>query len=196
VKLSAIASVSAGYAFRTTIKPSDEGVLVIQMKDTGQKEGLVWDDVIQTELPGRAPKAWLENGDLLFLARGSNNYSVCVKDIAEETVCTPHFFHIRITDPAITSEFLNWQINQLPAQNYINEAAEGQEKQNIRRTVLEDLNIIVPSIPKQNEIVELNKLLSHERMIYEEMTKNRAELMDAIALKLHSSNEVEANDAH
>lgn len=194
--LGAIASVSAGYAFRTTIKTSDKGVLVVQMKDTSKENGLRWDDVIRTELPGRAPKIWLEDEDLLFLARGNNNYSVCIRDVMEKTVCSPHFFHIRITDPTITAVFLNWQINQLPAQNYIDASAEGQEKRNIRRTVLEDLPIIVPSIPKQNEIIKLDELLNDERMIYEAMMANRHDLMDSIAIKLYAGDIEGEKDAH
>lgn len=183
--LGEIVSISAGYAFRTSIKSSDTGVSVIQMKDVSLNNGLDWTGVILTELPGRRPSNWIENNDLLFLARGNHNYSVCIQDVFDDTVCTPHFFHIRIKDHRITPEFLNWQINQLPAQKYFDSAAEGQAKRNIRRAVLESLPIVLPSIPKQKQIVDLSNLINEERRIYTELANNRAELMGAIAIKLH-----------
>lgn len=186
-KLADIADVRAGYAFRKGIDGSDTGPAVIQMKDANSRDGIAWGGVIRTTLPGREPAAWVENNDVLFVARGNNNFAIFIDNVKTETVCTPHFFQIRIkNEAAISAQFLTWQLNQAPCQNYFDNQCEGQGLRNIRRGVLENTPIAIPSFETQNKILSLNQLIDDESRVHEKLLLNHKQLLASIASDIMS----------
>jgi len=188
-KLLDIATVQAGYSFRSKIEQHEHGVPVIQMKDICPRDGIIWAQIIKTALPGRPPSNWIENGNLLFLSKGNNNFSIYIEGVEEDTVSTPHFFQIKVTDDTVLPEFLSWQLNQAPAQRYFDKSAEGATSRHIRKNVLESLTIVIPSIEQQQEIIRLDKLFSDEARSFEQLANNRQHIMNAIAEDLNSTNE-------
>lgn len=178
-----ITNIRAGYPFRGKISENLAGeARVIQMKDVDLDEGVLWTELITTDLPGKRQPDWLKPGDLLFVARGSHNFVLHLEEVPSSTVLSPHFFHLTVNQNAgILPSFLAWQINQEAAQQYLRKSAEGTQILNIRRKVLEDMPIVVPSLHKQETISQLNRTWQREKQVLQALSDNLTHMMDGLA---------------
>lgn len=176
----------SGYPFRGKIIDAADGdTLVVQMRNVGAESGVSWGDVVCTKLPGRNPAVWLQDGDIVFAARGKRNYAVVVQGCAGRVTISPHFFQIRVKDKEkILPKFLAWQINQAPAQKYFKQSAEGSAVIGIRKSVLAKLHIEVPSLVKQKKIIELIKCWNKEKASIDSLAGNHNKLMAVIAKRI------------
>ena len=182
-KLKEVADIRAGYPFRGKIKEIEDGeARVIQMRDADPEDGVRWSGLIATDLPGKKQPDWLKPGDLLFVARGYRHFALHLDEVPGPTVLSPHFFRLTLREDAgVLPGFLAWQMNQEPAQHYFRKSAEGTQVLNIRRQVLEDLPIVVPSRQKQGIISRLNTTWRREQLVLKALADNRKRLLSALA---------------
>lgn len=182
--VSVVASVSAGFPLRRTVDALETGdTAIVQMRNVDASAGVDWDTTSKVILPTKRKPNLLQNGDVIFAARGAKNYAVALENVPHAAVCSPHFFVLRIKngcDPA----FLAWQINQKPAQEYFKRTATGSHILNIRREVIENLKVALPSLDQQRTIVQHFQAATAERQALEELIKNRNHEIEAIALGL------------
>ncbi len=158
------------------------------MKDVSLRDGICWQTCVETQLSGKRDPDWLQSGDILFAARGNNNYAVAVttgaSNLRIQAVASPHFYIIRTKGSDVLSEYLTWLLNQRPSQRYFEQNAEGSVAKSIRRTVLENCPVIIPSLSKQRAIVGLSQKLLQEQRFLEQLVKNGDQLMTTIATNL------------
>ena len=192
MRLASIATITAGHPFRGKIPEKSgggvRGVRVVQMKDVSPENGICWDSVIETELTGKKQPDWLMKGDMLFAARGAHNYAVMIDQDRGQIVSAPHFYILRVKVQALLPEFLVWQLNQKPLQNYFDSAAEGSLTKSVRRSILEKAEITVPTIEKQKQILGLHETLLREKKLYAGLINNADKLMQVIASDLMAGN--------
>lgn len=184
MKLKHIASITTGHPFRGKIpEVPGSGLLAIQMKDVSVRDGIHWQGCIETEQLGKREPALLQVGDILFIARGSNNFAVLVDDNLKDrsAIAAPHFYVIRCTTPDLLPEYIVWLLNQKYCQRYFQREAEGSFTKSIRRSVLEEAPIAKPSISIQRNIIQLSTALKMKQHIFEELMRNGETLMSAIA---------------
>lgn len=184
-----VAAVQAGYPFRGAIEGApDGGVIALQMKDVDPESGVGWAGALRTHLPGRKVPSWLQQGDLLFVAKGARFYAVVVDLPPMPAVCGPAFFHLR-SQPgaAVDPAFLAWQINQPPFQRLLMQSAEGSGQLSIRRPVLEALPLAVPPLPQQHRIVGLDGTARAERATLRRLIQNREQQLHALAEALSAA---------
>ncbi|NOW46005.1 hypothetical protein FHW96_002163 [Novosphingobium sp. SG751A] len=180
-----IATISAGYPFRGKIDELPDGdVAVIQMRNTDAAAGIDWPGLSRVELPRVSAKAFLNKGDVILSTRGGRNIAYCIGERQEQVVCSPHFFVIRTKRQSVLPEFLAWQLNQKPAQGHFTAGATGSYILNLKREVVEQLPIVIPSLAEQQRIVELSAAARTERAILNQLIENRSLEMDAIAKRL------------
>ena len=181
--LGALADVRQGYPFRGAIPEAIGGsVRVIQMKDLTRAGLRDCDALVTTEVEGRKEPEWLRDQDLLFVARGTSNYAVLLETPPARTVCSPHLYVIRVKQPdQLLSAFLVWQLNQLPAQRYLRQSAEGSHQLSIRRSILEQIEVRIPPIEQQHNIVELERTANAERKTLQALINNRDAELAAVA---------------
>jgi restriction endonuclease S subunit len=103
-------------------------------------------------------------------------------------VCSPHFFVLRIRGGAVEPRFLAWQINQAPAQEYLQREATGSHILNIRREVVERLEIAIPSLARQAAISAFAEGATREKRLLSALIENRQQQMNALAAGLRASN--------
>ncbi len=186
LNLGTLATISAGFPLRTAADALQAGdVSFVQMRDIVDGASVDWARVPRVALTGKRPVSWLGDGDILFAARGTNNYALALRNTPERAVCSPHFFVLKVSDKArIDPYFLAWQINQKPAQDYFRQSATGSHIPNIRRSVLEGLEVAVPSVSKQRMIADLwNAALEEKRQLNALLT-NRQQQLDSVAADL------------
>jgi hypothetical protein len=183
--LKEVATISAGYPIRDAVRDVLGGeVAVVQIKNVDAETGVDWPAVARTHLFGRRAPDWLKPGDVLFSARGGRNVAVCVEQPPAQAVCSPHFFLIRVNGKAVLPEFVAWQMNLPNAQQYFAQSATGSYIKSIRRAVLEDLTILVPTLERQHLLVRLAKAAHREKQILERLIENRRQELDLLAEEL------------
>jgi len=178
-----VATIHAGYPFRGRIIENSDGcVRAVQMKQVERANGISWNNLTLTELPGRAPSRWLEPGDIVFAARGLANYAVVADKPPAHTVLSPHFFQIRLCESAeILPEFLAWQLNQSPAQKYFAKSAEGSAVTGVRKSLLESLEIICPPLIEQEKLLQAVDCWSEQQKVIQAISDNHQKVMAGIA---------------
>lgn len=180
-----IATIKAGHSFRGAIKEDLSGDgYVVQLRNQNETGEITWDDVVRTKIPGLKKPEWLKNGDIIFSARGPRNTATAIKKIDRPTVCSPHFFVISLVAQGVLPEFVAWQLNQMPAQNYLKASAEGSAQLSIRRAVLESTLIALPPLEKQKQIMQLVETAKKEQKLLVQLMQNRKQQLAAIASHL------------
>jgi hypothetical protein len=185
-KLGDIADIRSGHPFRGSIEPDINGdVHVVQVRDTNATGEITQDKVIKTTLTSKKNPDWLQSGDILFVAKGAKHFSALVEDLPKQTVCSPHFFLVRIK-PAfkelVTPEFVCWQLNQLPAQRYFQTKAEGSLYLSVRRQILEYVPITMLPIEKQRQLTAMHRCAVKEQKVLQQLIDNRQQQLEAIAI--------------
>lgn len=191
VRLSDIADIRLGHPFRGTVKQYDKGdVHVVQVRNTEPTGEINKTTLVQTQLSTKKQPDWLQNGDVLFVAKGAKHYSALVQQVLERTVCSPHFFVVRIKaefKDMILPDFLCWQLNQQPAQRYFKATAEGSMYLSIRRQVLENVPIKVLTLEKQKQLTAMHRCGVKEQKVLQKLIENRQQQLEAIAMHALSS---------
>jgi restriction endonuclease S subunit len=187
VALAEVAEIAAGFPLRGSTEALTDGVTpFIQMKNVDPETGIRWDEVPYVELPSvRSPK-WLSERDIIFASRGTRNYAYAVAGGPKHSACSPHFF---VVSPKksnrLLPEFLAWQINQKPAQDYFQRSAVGtQAIMTIRRPALEALPIVVPPVREQELILEFWRASKKERAALHRLIQLSTKQSEAIAIGL------------
>lgn len=187
-RLEDVASIAAGYPLRGSAEALDEGdTAFIQLKNVDLETGIDWPSVARVELPSGRKHRWLTSSDVIFASRGVKNFAYPIDGSQERSVCSPHFYVLRVKNTEkLNPEFLAWQINQTPAQNYFRVTAVGtQAIMSIRRPAMEDLPIVIPPMREQTTIVEFWRAAQKERAALKQLIENNSQLSSAIAIGLH-----------
>ena len=184
MKLNEIARINAGHPFRGRIqeKPGT-GVFAVQMKNISTNQSVDWISCTETTLAGKREPDWLTPGDVLFAARGNNNYAVLIDEsmASIRAVAAPHFFVLRRKTRQLLPGFLAWLLNRPPSQHYFRREAEGTLTKSIRRSVLAATPVVLPPLDKQQTIIHLANTLNKKQQLMEQLIHNGETLMNGIA---------------
>ena len=125
--------------------------------------------------PWCAPKLekhFLQRGDLLFAGKGISN--LCrVVDFEHPAIASTTFYIIRIGERSILPDYLCWYLNQPKALASIKAGQVGTGTPLIRKQILENLEIAIPVLKTQQQIVELAKLQQKEEELLKAITEKR-----------------------
>jgi len=188
IQLGDIADTRLGHPFRGTIPIIKDGnINVIQVRNINSFDELDTENLIKTELNGRKSPDWLQPKDILFVCRGSRHFATIVKKVHENTLCSPHFFLVRLKEVGkkrALPEFIAWQLNQVLAQRYFTASAEGSNQISIRKTLLEQAPMVLPPLEQQKIIVDLHDVAIKEKKLHMQLIENREMQLKAIAQDL------------
>jgi restriction endonuclease S subunit len=186
--LTHVATISAGHPLRFGVDEFPEGdVGVVQMRNVDPAAGVDWTGVARIELPPARRIEFLVAGDVIFSTRGARTFAVAIDSPPFPAVCSPHFFVLRVRGDAIDPRFLAWQINQSSAQDHLLRGALGSHILNIRREVIERLEIVIPSRARQAAIIALAETASREKQLLTALIENRQQQMKALAASLQDN---------
>ena len=188
IKLKNIASVQMGYSFRARLEPEQTGnVAVIQMKDLTDDNIVDHHSLVLIELNDFKEHHKVELNDLVFRSRGQINTAALVDVSMGSSVIAAPLLRIRIEKDSILPAYLCWFINQPSTQAYMQSKATGTAMRMIGKSVVDDLNIIVPSIELQQHIVKLEKLSSKEQRLMTKLSTKKRLLMNKVLIDLAAS---------
>lgn len=182
VVLKDIASVQLGHSFRAGVSPHRDGsVRVVQMRD------LRSDGIVDLKSPDRVEIAppdhqWLRRGDILVRSRGDSVSSAIVDAQADRVVAAAPLLVIRVTSQLVLPHYLNWFINQRPSQGYFAKNMEGSNVKMISRGALESLPLDLPSLDRQQTLVELAGLAAREKQLVTTIGIRRDDMLARVML--------------
>lgn len=188
-KLKNIATINSGYSFRTKIQNNPVGnTYVIQMRDIAEDKSRVVNTPHMVNGSKIHEKHLLQQGDILFMGKGANNFAVCYGEKFKPAVAASAFFMIRPDQEKVNPKFLCWYINGKKAQAFIESNRAGSYIPNVNKSVLQELEIVVPPMKLQNTIAELYQLTVKERNLLGHIRDKREQLMNTILNDLISNN--------
>jgi len=151
-------------------KPSKKGdVVYLQSKhfdENGQLRSLLHPDLKSDDITS---KHMLQNGDVLFAAKGTKNFAAVFENHNAPSVASTSFFVLRITDKTILPQFLVWFLNHPLTQEDLKRKARGTSIPSIRKSVLEDLEISIPNIENQQTILKITNPRKEEKKLKNEI---------------------------
>lgn len=187
--MKSLASISSGHPLRGSVDSLPQGeVTVVQMRDVLTAHTINWNSAAKVELPTKREPDWLQDGDIILSTRGTNNYAALVSSPPPQAVAAPSFFVLRIKPKtSVLPGFLCWLLNQPPARLYFQRSATGSYILNLRRSVVEDMTVMVPPVERQHLISELFWMSAEEQQAMEKLIENRQRQLEALASDLYQS---------
>lgn len=147
-------------------KPSGSGELVyLQSKhfdENGQLNTELYPDLLAE---GISEKHILKDGDVLFAAKGTKNFATVFENHNEPSVASTSFFVIQITTNKILPQYLAWFLNNQTTQALLKTQAIGTAIPSISKQVLENLELSVPDMERQEAILHITKLRNREKSL-------------------------------
>lgn len=182
IALRDIADIQMGYSFRSGVEPAAQGTVgVIQMKDLSD-DGTVALDALTRVSMDVAPTHQVLVGDIILRSRGDRASSAIVADDPGRTLVAAPLLRIRVTDPRVQPEYLNWFINQPPAQAHLAKHAEGSRVKMISKRALDELEVALPPLERQAAIVGLAAFAARVQSLEARLENLRARLASEVML--------------
>jgi hypothetical protein len=184
--LGELAQIETGYPFRSRISGSGEGnVSLIQLRNLTEADQLDISFLMRVEIPELDDKFQVELGDLIFRSRGTRFTTVLIEEKLAQTIIAAPLFRIRILDKIVLSPiYLNWYFKQKPVQDFLTSHARGSVMKLINKKTLNKLEIAIPSVETQQQLVELLTLSQQEEMIARKLMERRSLFLNEVMKRL------------
>jgi len=185
MRLSKIAKIQSGYISRGKIEPREDGThFLLQARDVDAERLTYQADSLVRFSPDLSRKDWvLKTDDVLFMARGTRNYSVLINNIPERALAAACFFIVRVTSDQVLPYYLCWYLNQALVDHYLSRhSGRGVHMPVVRRSVLESIDIPFPPLEIQKKIVRMDLLMQKEQELIDKLAEKRRELITAACL--------------
>lgn len=186
MKLKEISDIHSGYITRGKIEASVDGShYLLQAKDVdGDKLSHRNDDLIRFHPTLSRTDRFLERGDLIFMARGAHNFTIQLADFPEPALAAACFFIVRACQSRVFPGYLCWYLNQAPVERYlIQHSGRGVHMPVVRRAVLENIQVPLPTMDVQRKIADMNALMLKEMDLLQQLGRKRRELIAAACLQ-------------
>jgi len=188
-KLREIASIQMGYSFRTRLPSIGTGTIgVIQMKDLTVHNRVDCSGLMRIKMEKFKEQHLVNRGDIIFRSRGQVTTSAILLDDPGKAVVAAPLIRIRVTGDSVFPEYLNWFINQIPAQAFLTSYAAGTTQKMISKQALENLEVLIPSLTRQKTIIELAMLAEEEQSLINKIADKRRQYI-ALTLLEHAKGE-------
>jgi restriction endonuclease S subunit len=186
MKLKKIAKIQSGYINRGKIEAAENGsCFLMQAKNVDGEQFSYRTDALVRFNPRLSGKDWfLEHGDILFMARGARNYALLIDKIPDSVLAAACFFIVRVSNSEVLPEYLWWYLNQAPVEGYLKRfSGRSVHMPVVRRAVLETIDVPIPSIAVQQQVADINALMTKEQGLYQKLAEKRKYLITEICLK-------------
>ena len=189
-KLKDIALVQMGLSFRSRIEPDADGnVAVIQMRDLTEDNKLDYRTLTTVNLNGIDERHLVECKDLVFRSRGRTTTAAIIDKEPGRAVVAAPLFLIRATSEKVLPEYLYWFINLPSSQAFLHSRATGTIMTMIGKSALDALEIPLPNLEIQEQIIALADLLNEEQRLMKNLAEQKEKLVKAIQMRLATESE-------
>jgi restriction endonuclease S subunit len=173
-KLNEIAAIQTGIYAKTSSQGDAIYLQSRHINDAGQIDKNLQTDIAVDE---KISKSILTGGDILFSAKGNKNISVVYESNIGPAVASSTFFVIRLTRQTILPQYLSWFLNHPRTQKYLKAQAKGASPPSISIKTLYDLEIEIPNIDTQREIIRIDVLRKKEQSLIQQIEDLKEQVM-------------------
>lgn len=185
VELKEIATVQMGYSFRARLEQMSAcEMAVIQMKDLTDENRVDCRSLMRIDMEKVKEHHLVQRGDLIFRSRGLVTTAAILSENPGTAVVAAPLLRIRTSSQRVLPEYLNWFINQTPAQVFLASHAKGTAQQMIGKDALEKLEIAIPPLERQRAIVEMAELVEQEQNLMKKLAEKRKQYISACLLEM------------
>jgi restriction endonuclease S subunit len=158
--LEQVVAVRAGVAFREAIKHEEGGgIAIVQAGDVQAGYGLDIEGLVRIkEAPGRGELQAIAEGEVLLQCRGQSYRAAVVPALDLPVVPTASLLVLK-PSPQLLPEYLAQFLNDPVTQAELRTLATGATIANLKRSSLEQLQVLVPSLEDQKHIVAYGETL-------------------------------------
>jgi len=180
-RFSEIAEIRAGYTFRERVEANEQGqIAVVQMKDIDEANQLHVETLVRVDLAALSSGYCLRPGDLLFRSRGSRYTAAPVMVVPDATIAAAPLVLIRPDVNIVEPSYLLWFINLPATQAMLTSFAAGTHTRTVGKAALAEIEVPMPPLSRQRQIVELDTLALRERSLAARIADARKRSMDRI----------------
>ena len=173
-----LAEIITGYPFRTSLgELAGDDIMVVQAKDILVGSDINLNNAFKIAHQNFNSKSLLKKGDVVLSVRGKFRASVIKEDI-NNIIASSSVYVLRITYSGIIPEYLSIYLNSRNGQKQINERISGAVIKTILKSDLANLQIAVPSLEIQNQIIKIynnnqcqQKLLTQKQFLTNKITE-------------------------
>lgn len=179
-ELTQVTDFIGSYPFRAAIRSeSDADVAVIQLADASPAphQNLGRTVPLLRNQDGKFDRYLLKPGDVLIQARGFRNPAALVS-LGSPAIAAPGLHALRPRPECIRPEYLHWCLNHPKIQSAMAEVAQGTHAPFISKQTLMKVQIPVPRLTVQHNIVHVDQLRQNERQLAEQLAAARDQLVD------------------
>lgn len=181
VLLSELAEIRQGYQFRKKIENIPNGLIkVVQMANIINGKKIDYQNLAKTHEIGFKPEHFLKKEDVLFCARGVNNYALFIDEDINNTIAISQFFIIRTDKARLLPAYLTWYLGQPEAIAHFKANTLMSTVPLLNTKTIKSIKIIVPAIEQQKKIAEIYRLKEKEREITEQIINKKEKMLNRI----------------
>jgi len=185
ITLRHLAVINQGYQFRKKIDFCLDGhIKVIQMANIKDGIEIRWQDLKSVNNDNFKKENFLRQDDILFCARGHNNYAIHIESKVGNTIAVSQFNIIRVKSNKIDPVYLTCFLNQSTTAGYFKINATTGSVPLVKRAVLEMLQIPLVPLETQKKIAQVYILKKKEMELRKKIIKEREVLINNILQKI------------
>ena len=195
-KLSEVASISLGVAFRSRIENEPEGrIVVIQARDLSENWQVQIDGSARLKaLPG-STEAFLRGGDVLLQPRGTRLSTGVLAQQPIPVVAAAPLLVLRCNPEQIAPEFLVLFLRLPGTQALLRNSAVGTYIPQVPRAAIADVLVDIPSLASQRKLVEFAQFKRREAELMARLSDKRERLLELAVRELAKKDRGRANAA-
>ncbi|HAN10519.1 MAG TPA: hypothetical protein DCP90_07885 [Clostridiales bacterium] len=106
---------------------------------------------------------FLKKDDLVFQAKGNKFEAVYIDKEYDKLISNQIYFNVIPNRESVNTEYLAWIMNNKESKKYFDINSSGATIKSVNKKVLEDLQIMLPSLKEQEQIVELLNAFKTEK---------------------------------
>jgi restriction endonuclease S subunit len=182
--LKEVALIQAGYHARTKVEEEINGThRLIQGTDFDSNQILHLDKLTRFN-PKRNPNLYkVYKKDVLFQARGIENFAYYVSEVPENALAASSFYIIRVMDNALLPGYLAWWFRQPPTLLYFKIQVGVAVTSFVKKETLANLSVKIPPIHVQEKIQRTVELWQKEQILQKRLTERKNTLINELCFK-------------
>lgn len=138
-------------------------------------------DLPTIKFAGDESKFLVQEGDLIFRARGVSNQALLVGGLVQSAIFAAPLIRIRVHDTArVDPAYFQWAINSGPVQRAVDAVAKGSIVRMVAVSSLRDLRIPLPALDLQRRIAEFARLQREEQQLSTELIAKRQTMAEQV----------------
>lgn len=182
--LGEISEIQVGYQSREGIRAHPDGShYLLQARDFNNLHNVDWSNLTRFTPTGSVNRSNIKQGDVLFLARGQENFSYLVNHDVPNILVSNSFYILRVKSQLVVlPKYLAWWINQTTAQDFFKLSRRVGMVPLLPVSDLSRLEVPIPSIEIQNKIGDLELLRKKESDLLGLYLSKKTTLIQSVCL--------------